>query len=158
MLGYVLTEKRSKLLNAALADLLVLAEADAVFMSDYGGNMVANSASAADDDTMCTMTALAAGSFAATRELASLIGEPSFHSVFHQGQRASIYIQNITANFLVLVIFGKSTTAGLVKLYVDKASKELQPILQEMAQGGMDSAEASTTFEIDTSAKVFREK
>lgn len=155
MTGYTITEAQSKSLSAVLSDLAVQGEADAVFMSDYGGNIIAHF-SQSQEAVMQTMAALAAGSFCATRELAGLIGEPTFHSIFHQGQHACIYMQSVAANFLLLVIFGKSTTAGLIKLYVEKACRELEPIIQEVVGQTPESVGCGKSFEIDTVKPLFR--
>ena len=160
MMGYALTEEQSRLLEAAISDLLVLSEADAVFISDQGGNLIVHSAARNDDSSLQTLAALAAGSFCATRELAAMIGEPAFHSIFHQGQHASIYMQSVTPHFLILVIYGKSTTAGLVKLYVEKAGKEIEPVLNRMESLSIADAIGSDTqtFQIDQNAEVFKKK
>jgi len=147
MMGYGITDEQSVQLNRLLEDISVEASVDGVFMSDYGGNILAY-VSQTEDDSIHTMAALAAGSFAATRELAGMIGEPTFHSIFHQGTKSSVYIQNIAQNFLILVIFGKSTTTGLVKLFVDKASKELEPILKNIEQQSIKQASQNQTFEM----------
>ncbi len=154
MPGYAISEEQSEKLNTALSDLAVQAEADAVFMSDCGGNMIAHFAQS-ESSAIPTIAALAAGSFAATRELATLIGEPTFHLIYHQGKETSIYMQSVL-DFLLLVIFGRSTTVGLVKLYVEKASKELEPILK--AIDGISETPAKDSahpLELDQSSGIF---
>ena len=157
MRGFAVTERQSLALNRALNDLLVLSESNAVFMTDYGGNLIAYNTSDEVDDTVYTIAALAAGSFSATRELAGLIKEPEFHSIHHQGKNSSIYMQSVASDFLVLVIFGKETTAGLVKLYVEKAKKDIEPIVEEMCgQSTVSAAQGSQPFEMDKTAPVFK--
>ncbi len=157
MPGYAVNEKQSKQLATVMADLSVEAEADAVFMTDYGGNIIAHVAQT-EGEFVHTLAALAAGSFCATRELASLIGEPTFHSIFHQGQRAGIYIQSVGSNFLIFVIFGKNATPGLVKLYVEKASKELEPVLQQVdGQSTVSAGGSKMLFEINEKESVFKQ-
>jgi predicted regulator of Ras-like GTPase activity (Roadblock/LC7/MglB family) len=151
MSGYAITEAQAKILSTALGDLAVEAEADAVLMSDYSGNIMAD-ISRYEDYTIQTLAALAAGSFVATRELAGMIGEPGFRSVFHHGEQASMYIHNVTGDFLILVVFGPGTTVGLVKLYVERASREIEPILESIT--GQDVG-AGQTFEMDTSGSIF---
>lgn len=151
----VVTEEQSRLMSAVLTDLAAQSEAEAVFLGDVGGNVLAF-ISAPGSDTVQTIAALAAGSFAATRELARMIGETSFSSIYHKGENSSIYIQIIAGAFLILVVFGKGTAVGLVKLYVDKASQELQPFL--LALDGQKPSDYSNTqpFEMAEAARIFK--
>ena len=157
MAGTAISEKQSRALNATLSDLMVLAEADAVFLSDFGGNLLAYVTSAEADDSVYTIAALAAGSFSATRELAAQIKEPEFHSIFHQGENNSIYMQSVSTDYLVLVVFGKRTTAGLVKLYVEKAAKEIEPVLKQVHGQSVSAAGGETRlFEMKMDTDVFK--
>ena len=149
------TEEQSKLLTTVLSDIAVQTEANAVFLSDYGGNIIAH-ISPAGDETIQNIAALAAGSFSATRELAGMIGEPTFSSVFHKGEHSSIFIQSIARSFLMLVIFGKETTIGLVKLYVEKACQELDPLLRKMQDQGVAAQPAAKPFEMTSGAPIFK--
>ncbi len=155
-LGWAVTAEQVKALNTVLAELLIQSEADGVFMSDYGGNLIAYSTTDEEDDSMHTMSALAAGSFVATRELAALIGETSFRSMFHQGSIASIYIHCVLNKYLVLVVFKSNTTAGLVKLYVEKADAEIIPVIERMEAQSADAAKnAVFEFNDDPSSSLF---
>jgi predicted regulator of Ras-like GTPase activity (Roadblock/LC7/MglB family) len=158
MPGYAVTSRQSELINTAISDLLVMAEADAVFVIDSGGNIIASNTPKSDDISIQTMAALAAGSFSATRELAGMIGEPGFHSIYHQGENAGICIFNVASNFLILVLFGKTTTQGLVRLYVDKAGKEVEMILRQIDGQSIDAASQGEKFELDDNAGVFKAK
>jgi len=158
MIGYALSEEQGYQLNIALEDLLVESEAQALFISDYGGNIIAH-VSIDNDDFMETVAALAAGSFSATRELAGFIGEKSFHSVYHKGDESSIYIQCIAKEFLVLAILGKNVTQGLAKLYIDKACSRIEPILTDTIGQSVESAFGAgtmdTPFEFKKETDVF---
>ena len=159
MSGTAISAKQVDRLNAALADLLVEAEADAVFISDCGGNLLAYDTTKKDDDTIYTIAALAAGSFSATRELAGIIGEPTFHSIFHQGEHANIYIESTVSDYLILVIFGKQTTVGLVKLFVNKTNTRISPILSDTQGQSVENADGSDiVFELNDDEQVFTQQ
>lgn len=151
MMGYAVSEEQVNLLTAALEALLTECEAQALFISDYGGNIITNVATD-DDDSRETVAALAAGSFSATRELAGMIGENSFHSVFHKGDHSAIYIQCIAGDFIILAILGTSTSQGLAKLYIDKACRQIEPILLETSGQSLETAagDAPQKFEFNT--------
>src|SRR5436309_19030 len=61
---------------------------------DRGGNLMANVGNMEVMD-VTTMAALAAGSFAATRELAKRIGEVEFTALFHEGSGNHIFMNSI---------------------------------------------------------------
>ncbi len=139
--GYAITEKQSRALDTALSDLLVLAEAESVFMSDHGGNLIACcSAETHNDGLIQTVAALAAGAFNATRELAALVKEPEFRAIYHQGSNRSIYIHALPSDFIVLVVFGEATPVGLVKLYVERTGREIESVIRTI--GRQDAATA----------------
>lgn len=153
----IVTEQQSAFLNNVLADLGVQTEADAVYLTDQGGNIVACIAPTGDE-TIQTIAALAAGSFAATRQLAAMIGERSFTSVFHKGDHSNIFIQCAENDYLVLVIFGRSTALGLVKLYVDNVCRQLQPLLRQMGGQGMSAEKTAPKFEFSGDAQAFKKQ
>ena len=150
-----LSVEQSKLLNKALSDLVVKAEVEGSVLSDDAGNILAQ-ASLPEGSATQTIAALGAGSFAATRELAAIIGETGFESIFHQGNTRSIYLRSLPAGFFLLIIFGAKTTVGLVKLYTDRLAAEVAPLLKKIA--GQSSAAAGSmgaAFELSPSAEVF---
>ena len=62
--------------------------------------------------------------------MAKLIGEDVFPSVFHEGERESIFISVIGRSLLV-VVFDERSTVGLVKIRAKRASFEVAAILDE---------------------------
>ena len=151
----VVTEDQSRLMTSVLTDLAAQAEAEAVFLGDAGGNIL-SCISPPGSEAVQTIAALAAGSFSATRELARMIGETSFSSIYHKGENSSIYIQTIEGSYLLLVIFGKGTAVGLVKLYVDKASQELEPFLRALVGQKSSDHSKAQPFEMADSAEIFK--
>jgi predicted regulator of Ras-like GTPase activity (Roadblock/LC7/MglB family) len=151
--------EQSRLLKKAVEDFIVQAEAHSAYLVDGEGNVLA-CVSPYGDLSVQTIAALSAGAFSATRELAALLGEPSFHSVFHHGDNTNLYIHNVTADFLILVVFGPSTTAGLVKLYVERLGHEIDLTLRQIAAQTPSMVGGRQSFEMDASAPVFaaREK
>jgi predicted regulator of Ras-like GTPase activity (Roadblock/LC7/MglB family) len=158
--GYAINEDQARICSSALSDLAVQSEANSVLLTDIGGNILASVAKARDG-SITTVGALAAGSFAATREMAAIIGEPSFHAIYHQGENTSIYMQGATAQFLIVVIFDRNTTAGLVKLYVGRTIQELRPLLEKVEGQSVAAAQSPSRperFEMDLSASIFGSK
>jgi hypothetical protein len=64
--------------------------------------------------------------------LARLIGEPEFGSLFHQGEKESMYLADIARRVILVVLFDNRTTLGLVKLRVKGTVGELSQLFIEM--------------------------
>lgn len=151
----VTTTEQIRRLETLLADLLVRSEADAVYLCDRGGNIIAEHTAQhySEEDNII---ALAAGSFFATRELARLLGEPEFKCVFHQGARTSVFMQSTKTDLLVLVVFGVESNPGLVKLYSNEACLAIDT--QIKASQDAPSTQPHTTFEMDPNQQLFKTK
>lgn len=119
-----LTEKASREITALLQQLLEKVEAQAVFLCDRGGNVICEHSVAAYAH-MDNIGALAAGSFFATLELARLVGEPQFRCMNHQGERTSIYMEGLSNDLLLVIVFGRDSNVGLVKLYAKNVGRQL---------------------------------
>jgi predicted regulator of Ras-like GTPase activity (Roadblock/LC7/MglB family) len=117
----------------SLQGFLKLSGAESALVADYGGNLIVACGPAGGDSSLHTMGALAAGAFSATRELAALVHEPGFHTMIHQGERHSMFLQGIGREFIILVVFDPKTTVGLVKLYTGKLVQEMEPFLRQAA-------------------------
>src|SRR5437868_9355447 len=59
---------------------------------------------------------LTAADFSANDQLAKLIGENDFNSLFHQGEKESMYLADIARRVILVVLFDNRTTLGLVRL------------------------------------------
>jgi predicted regulator of Ras-like GTPase activity (Roadblock/LC7/MglB family) len=151
-----LTEDASRKLEAILFELLNMVEAEAVFLCDRGGNIIASKA-VSNYPHEDNIAALAAGSFFATLEMARLIGESEFKNVLHQGEHRSVFMERTSKDMLVLVVFSRESNPGLVKLHTHLACQKLEEfdILMDQCEGkGMLSK--SVTFEMDPKARPFR--
>jgi len=150
-----LSPEQGRHLTTAVEALSVQAEACAALLTDQAGNVLAGTPYG-DDSTVQAVGALGAGSFAATRELASLTGETAFDSISHQGAETGIYVKTLDGIFLLMVIFDRATTLGLVKLYTDRAIAELSPLLHEISgQSIGDAAGTSVKFKLQEGLPAF---
>jgi predicted regulator of Ras-like GTPase activity (Roadblock/LC7/MglB family) len=146
-----LSVEKSTEIEAVLLDLLVRAEAGAVFLCDRGGNiLVQNTTEEYQHEE--NIAALAAGSFFATRELARLIGEPVFQYIFHRGERTSIFMQQSAGDTLLLVVFGKESNPGLVKLYADETCRSLKKLIES----AMTQPQSAVEIVIDDRKDLFK--
>jgi predicted regulator of Ras-like GTPase activity (Roadblock/LC7/MglB family) len=78
-----------------------------------------------------TISALVAGSFAATRALAHQFGEEEFTALFHQGRTGNIQLSLVGDRALLTALFDDTTTIGMVRLYASEAAKRLAGIFRD---------------------------
>ncbi len=68
---------------------------------------------------------LTAADFSANDQLARLIGERDFNTLFHQGERESMYLADVARRVILVVLFDNRTTLGLVRLKMKAAVDDL---------------------------------
>jgi predicted regulator of Ras-like GTPase activity (Roadblock/LC7/MglB family) len=152
---FAMTTELSARVETFLQHVLDRAEARAVYLSDKGGNIIAQR-SLDEYPNEENISALAAGSFFATQELARLIGEGAFHCVFHQGGTTSVYMQSLEGELLMLVVFDKESNPGLVRLYANEAATSVERLLAEADRSNEGMPAFGMEFEIDDTAQPFR--
>jgi predicted regulator of Ras-like GTPase activity (Roadblock/LC7/MglB family) len=107
------------------------ANAKVVFLVDKDGQLIANAGQVAEMDTT-SLASLTAGNMAATGGLAKLIGEKEFSILFHEGEKDSIHIKLVGTRVILVVVFDRRATAGLVRMRVNKCSTELEVIFDRL--------------------------
>lgn len=110
-----------------LRDLVEHAEADGCVLCGEVGHVIAQHGVGGADSEL--ISALGAGVFSASRELARLLGEDKFSAVVHQGEKKSIYIGAVNTEVLLVVTFSIEASMGLVKLYAAPAIAAMRAIL-----------------------------
>ncbi len=126
-------------INRILREFLKLANAKCALLVDKEGHMITKQGVTRSFD-MDTISALVAGSFAATKEMARVLGEDEFSILFHQGKTDNIQLSLVGDRTLLTVIFDDSTTIGMVRLYANETAKRLMEIF-EHAKGDRDPQE-----------------
>jgi predicted regulator of Ras-like GTPase activity (Roadblock/LC7/MglB family) len=112
---------------------LELSGARCALLIDREGHLVTRRGEAVHTSSLDSVAALVAGSFAATREMARLLGEEQFSALFHQGQRDSIQISLVDDRALLAVVFDQRTNLGLVRYYAVETTRRLSTVLSEVA-------------------------
>ncbi len=130
-MGYALTQEDYEQLNEDLSDFISQSEARTVLLCDRGGNVIASSGDSVMDN-IDMVSALVAGAFAATKQLALALGENEFSAVFHQGSKISIFISGVDEEVLFLALFSDETNAGLVKMYAMKTCRKFGGLFKEI--------------------------
>ncbi len=120
-------------LDGELDSLLELSGARCALLIDREGHPVTRRGEAAVE-SMESLSALAAGSFAATKQMAQLLGEEHFSTMSHQGQRESIQISLVGERTLLAVVWDERTNLGLVRFYAQETSKRLAAVFAEITE------------------------
>lgn len=103
-----------------------------ILIVDKNGQLIAASGVDADLDTT-SLSSLVAGNVAAVGGMAKLIEEEEFTGQFHEGKEISVHMTIVARRIILVVLFDKNTTQGLVRLRVKKASELLTEIFERIA-------------------------
>jgi len=149
-------EKINQILNRLLAE----SNAKFVLLVDRSGQLISIQGETESMDSMA-FASLSAGNYAATSELARIMGEREFSVLFHQGDRESIHISVVADRVILVVVFDDRTTLGLVRLRVNKANEELDKvfsaIFEKVASEERAADEAiGTSFASDAEEEIDR--
>src|SRR5512146_2713785 len=128
---FILHEQEFEAFKAVLQKLLEDSYAKVVFLIDKNGSMLSAAGAVSEFDTT-SLASLAAGNIAATGGLASLIGEKEFSILFHEGERDNMHLSIVANRLILVVIFDRRSSVGLVRLRVRRASTELERILRDV--------------------------
>ncbi|MGH7591380.1 MAG: roadblock/LC7 domain-containing protein, partial [Gemmatimonadales bacterium] len=117
-------EEDYKRIQVVLADFLRESTARTGLIVDRTGQLVATVGEAPTFDAVA-FASLTAADFSANDQLAKMIGEKEFGSLFHQGERESMYRADVAHRVILVVLFDNRTTLGMVKLRVKTTVGEL---------------------------------
>ena len=127
----VMYEEEFQKIDEELQRLFQQANAKVVFLVDKNGQLIASAGETQEIDTT-SLASLTAGNIAATGGIARLLGEKEFTILFHEGEKDNIHISLIGQRVILVVIFDKRSSLGLVRLRVKKASEALVKIFSEI--------------------------
>jgi predicted regulator of Ras-like GTPase activity (Roadblock/LC7/MglB family) len=141
-------------LDGELDTFLELSSARCALLIDKEGHLVTRRGEVVGT-SMEAIAALVAGSFAATKEMARLLGESEFTVMFHQGARDSIQLQLVGNRTLMAVLFDERTNMGLVRFYAQEASQHIEAILKDINDRPETEGQGlSKNFSADASAAL----
>ena len=119
--------------NVELDAFVKKAQARCVLLIDKDGHLVAKQGFLKDIDG-ASLSALVAGSFASTREVAKQLGDAQFEVLFHSGQNQSIHIRLVGDRTLQVAVFESSTKPGLIQVLTKELSGKIAVILQDIGK------------------------
>lgn len=126
-----LDESDYRKITEHLSSLLRESNARCAMLVDRTGQLLANSGEQLSFDPIA-FASLTAADFSANDQLAKMIGEPEFASLFHQGEKESMYLADVARRVILVVLFDKRTTVGMVRLRVKQTVTNLGKLFEEM--------------------------
>jgi len=130
---FVMYEDEFKQITGVIDRLNREANAKVTYLIDKNGQMIASAGDTRHIDGT-SLASLTAGNIAATGGLAKLLGEKEFSILFHEGEKDNIHISLIGQRAILVVVFDRRSSLGLVRLRVKKTSQDLDSIFQKLMQ------------------------
>ena len=125
------TEDDFSQITQSLQHFLQETNARCALLVDRTGQLVATVGEQPNFDSTAFAT-LTAADFSANDQLAKLIGETDFTTLFHQGERESMYLADVARRVILVVLFDNRTTLGLVRLKLKHTVDELTRLFEQV--------------------------
>lgn len=113
--SWTFTDDDAHAISGAVQRFLRETGARSALLVDRSGQLVATVGEPPAFDAVA-FASLTAADFSANDQLAQLIGERDFTTLFHQGERESMYLADVARRVILVVLFDNRTTLGLVRL------------------------------------------
>lgn len=133
--SWAFTQEDESAIARVLQQFLHESGARCALIVDRNGQLVttAGERPAFDATAFATLTA---ADFSANDQLARLIGETDFNTLFHQGERESMLLADIARRVILVALFDSRTTLGLVRLRMRTTIEELTRLLEAIFARG----------------------
>jgi len=130
MYSGILDENQIEAIDGALEKNLIETGVKYIMLIDMAGNTIAKHDNGNCNVDTLAFSALAAGNFAAVDAMAKLVGESEFSLLFHKGEKASIHFSKVNDELLLITMFDKEISLGLVRLKAADTINSIKSILE----------------------------
>jgi predicted regulator of Ras-like GTPase activity (Roadblock/LC7/MglB family) len=96
-----------------------------VLVIDNAGTLIVNIGHKLDLDVV-GLSAVAAANFAATEQIAKLIGEKDFVLLFYKGHEESFHFCRVGTEYIIVTIFDNALSLGLLRLKIAEVAQALE--------------------------------
>ena len=131
----ILSGEMYKSITEILSELLLKTKARVIIFADMDGHAITQKGNTTSINVN-TLAALGAGHYAATAEMAKILGETNrFKFIFHEGEEMNMYSCNVGDSFLLMVVFDISIALGMIRIFTNRTIQSLEKLLanqQEM--------------------------
>ena len=132
-------EQDHKAITEQMNGLLRETNVKSLLLVDRAGQVVANVGEPPQFDSQA-FASLTAADFSANDQLARMIGEHEFSSLFHQGEKESMYLADVAHRVILVALFDNRATLGLVRLKVKTTVEALTKLFEDLFnRAGTDS-------------------
>jgi predicted regulator of Ras-like GTPase activity (Roadblock/LC7/MglB family) len=122
-------------IESLLGTFLREVRARSVLLVDRTGRLLCAQGDAGGFDQIA-FASLTAADFAASDQLAVLLGEEEFSSLYHHGERQSMYLADVSGYAILASLFDQRATLGMVRIKTRSAVARLIRLFDEMAERG----------------------
>ena len=122
-MSLILTKNEIRKLEKIISERLLDSGAEHVILVDLSGNLLMQCGTLEMDDFF-SLAALSAANFAATAEIAKLIGEEDFTLLFHKGDKRNIHFSRLGKDYLIITLFNDNVSLGLIRLKLGSAVQD----------------------------------
>jgi len=128
-MSLIVTREQILQLESIVGKELLDAGADHVIIVDMSGNLIMQQGSMHMEDIF-SLAALSAANFAATAEIAKLIGEEDFSLLFHKGDKRNIHFSRLGREHIIITLFNETVSLGLIRLKLNRAIEQMSSIFK----------------------------
>ncbi|MBK6489348.1 MAG: roadblock/LC7 domain-containing protein [Gemmatimonadetes bacterium] len=132
------TEEDHAALNQVLQRFLFDSNTRCALLVDRSGQLVTVAGDRPTFD-VAAFASLTAADFSANAQLARLIGETDFNTLFHQGEKESMLLGDVARRVILVALFDNRTTLGLVRLKMRGIVDELGRLIERSLQRSQES-------------------
>lgn len=152
-----LVEEDVQQLERTLQDLLTQSEATSALIIDKGGFLISNRGESQEFD-LTTIAALASGAYLANQTIANLVHEENFDSVYQQGEKFSMFVQNVDEYCLLVLIFRANISVGAVKYFALRQAPRIAATLKNAHDRDPNNGLDLSVLNIADTTSLFRRR
>lgn len=128
----VLSESAYGKIAGYLSEFLRRSRASLCIFADINGYPISHRGQDQDLNIQL-LTALAAGDFSATMEIATLMGEKGrFKFIYHEGEARNLYLCNVGKDYILIVLFDQDVPLGLIRVLTQRTLEKLHDLFIEV--------------------------
>ena len=128
-MSLILTKNEIRKLERIISERLLDSGAEHVIVVDLSGNLLMQ-CGALEMSDIFSLAALSAANFAATAEIAKLIGEDDFSLLFHKGDKRNIHFSRLGKDYLIITLFNDNVSLGLIRLKLGSAVQQMSTVFE----------------------------
>ncbi len=122
-------------IESLLTTFLAETRARCAVLIDRDGRVLATRGDTGGIDTI-SFASLAAADYSAGDQIAALLGETEFASLYHHGDRNSMYLADLSGWAILAALFDQRTTLGMVRVKTKGVAPRFAAVFSEIARRG----------------------